>query len=114
MRKPIEEIVGGNVLRLRKAAGFSQRKLAEKSDLSQRVISNIEQGGGAGSCSLRVLESIASGLGVPAFLMMTEHLATDKTKIDRMAKVMSTFSNLSDHAQERILDIVDDYQNMSS
>lgn len=113
MRKPIEEIVGDNVLRLRKEVGWSQRKLAERSGLSQRVISNIEQGGGAGSSSLRVVESVADGLGIPAFLMMTDHLATDRQKIERMARVMSNFSELSDHAQQRILEIVDDYQQMN-
>jgi transcriptional regulator with XRE-family HTH domain len=110
MQKPIEEVVGDNVMRLRKAAGWSQRKLSERADVSQRVISNIEQGGGAGSSSIGTLQSISVALGIPTFLIMTEGLSVDKAKIERMAKVMQAFSGLSDHAQERILDIVEDYK----
>lgn len=113
MNKPIEEVVGDNVRRLRKAAGWSQIKLANRADVSQRVISNIEQGGGAGSSSIGILESVSRALGVPTFLMMTDGLSTDKTKIDRMARVMQAFSGLSDHAQQRILDIVDDYKKIA-
>lgn len=65
MNKPIEEVVGDNVRRLRKAAGWSQIKLADRADVSQRVISNIEQGGGAGSSSIGILESVSRALGVP-------------------------------------------------
>lgn len=113
MQKPIEEVVGDNVRRLRRAAGWSQVKLSERADVSQRVISNIEQGGGAGSSSVGILHAISSALGVPTFLIMTDGLSTDKKKIERMARVMSSFSDLSDHAQQRILDIVEDYKNIS-
>ena len=113
MHTPIEEVVGDNIRRLRKAAGWSQIKLSEKADVSQRVISNIEQGGGAGSSSIGILQSISRALGIPTFLIMTEGLSTDKEKVERMAKVMQAFSGLSDHAQQRILDIVDDYKRIA-
>lgn len=113
MKKPIEEIVGDNIRRIRKDLGWSQRKLSEKTGVSQRVISNIEQGGGAGSSSIGILEDIARGLGVPVFLIMTDGLSPDKERIKRMATVMGSFGNLSDHAQQRILDIVEDYTNMN-
>lgn len=114
MKKPIEEIVGDNIRRIRKELSWSQRKLSEKTGVSQRVISNIEQGGGAGSSSIGILEDISIGLGVPVFLIMTDGLTADKERISRMAKVMSSFGGLSDHAQQRILEIVEDYTNMSA
>jgi len=113
MNRPIEEVVGDNVRRLRKAAGWSQTKLSEKADVSQRVISNIEQGGGAGSSGMGILQSISRALGVPTFLIMTEGLSVEAKKIERMAKVMQAFSGLSDHAQQRILEIVEDYKQIA-
>lgn len=114
MRKPIEEIVGDNIRRIRKDLGWSQRKLSEKTGVSQRVISNIEQGGGAGSSSIGILHDIAHGMGIPVFLIMTENLCPDKKRIERMATVMGRFGDLSDHAQQRIIDLVEDYTKMNS
>lgn len=114
MKKPIEEIVGDNIRRIRKDLSWSQRKLSDKTGVSQRVISNIEQGGGAGSSSIGILEDIACGLGIPTFLIMTEGLTADKDRIKRMATVMGSFGALSDHAQQRILDIVEDYMKMNN
>lgn len=108
--KSIEEVVGENVRRWRKAAGWSQVKLAEKADVSQRVVSNIEHGGQYGSSSIGILNALSVALGAPTFLMMTDRLPTDKTKVERMAEVMQSYGDLSDHAQQRILEIVEDYK----
>lgn len=113
MKKPIEEVVGENIRRHRNAAGWSQKKLSEKAGVSQRVISNLEQGGGAGSSSIGTLEAVADALGIPVFLIMTEGLVTDRPKIDRMAAVISAFGCLSDHAQQRIVELIGDYTKMS-
>lgn len=114
MKKTIEEVVGENVLRFRTDLGWSQTKLGDKSGVSQRVISNIEKGGAASSSTINVIDSICKGLGIPTFLMMTEGLSVDRQKVARMAKVMGAFSSLSDHAQQRILELVEDYQKMDT
>lgn len=113
MKRPIEEIVGDNVRRIRNDLHLSQRRFAEKAGVSQRVISNIEQGGGAGASSIRIIEQVACAIGIPAYLLMMEGLTWDKARIERMNTVMSEFGTLSDHAQSRIVELIHDYRAMS-
>lgn len=109
MRLPIEEVVGNNVLRLRKKRGWSQRELAQKTGVSQRVISNIEQGGGAGSSSIKILDSIARGLGVPAYMMLMDSIDTEENRIANLSAAVTAFSTLLDKNQDRVLEIMNDY-----
>jgi len=58
-----EEQLGAAVRELRKAAGISQRELAEKSGIAKQAITNIERG--ATLPTLRTLERLAVALRVP-------------------------------------------------
>jgi transcriptional regulator with XRE-family HTH domain len=58
-----EEQLGAAVRELRKAAGISQRELAERSGIAKQAITNIERG--ATLPTLRTLERLAVALRVP-------------------------------------------------
>ena len=58
-----EERFGLAIKELRKAAGISQRELADRSGIAKQAISNIERG--ATLPTLRTLERLAVRLGVP-------------------------------------------------
>lgn len=58
-----EEQLGAAVRELRKAAGLSQRELAENSGIAKQAITNIERG--ATLPTLRTLERLAVALHVP-------------------------------------------------
>ena len=58
-----EEQLGAAVRELRKAAGLSQRELAEKSGIAKQAITNIERG--ATLPTLRTLERLAVALHLP-------------------------------------------------
>ena len=57
-----EQIVGGNIRRLRKAAGLSQEALAERAGFAMRYVSGIERG--EENPSLRILVMLAGALDV--------------------------------------------------
>jgi transcriptional regulator with XRE-family HTH domain len=70
-----EELVGGNVRRLRRARGQSQEVLAGEAGISMRYLSGLERG--EENPSLTVLTKIANALQVrPADLL-------DETQIDK-------------------------------
>lgn len=58
-----EKQLGATVRQLRKAAGLSQRELAENSGIAKQAITNIERG--ATLPTLRTLERLAVALHVP-------------------------------------------------
>lgn len=113
MKKPIEEIVGENVLNMRHALGLSQRALADKADISQRVISNIEQRGGGGSSGIGNIAALAEAMGVPLPLMMLDGMETDRQSLARCLKALDTFLRLSPAGQEKVLNIMEDYLELS-
>lgn len=108
----IEQIVGDNVLRLRKAAGWSQTELAFKAGLSQRAVSNTEQCGGAGSISLSTLAGFASAFRLPVSLLVMSNIPLDGDRRKRTIEMLQTFDSLSDYAQLRVLDIATDYRSI--
>lgn len=56
------EIIGPEIARLRKAAGLTQRDLAEKTGVEQGAISRIESG--KANPTLNTLEALVEGLGL--------------------------------------------------
>ncbi|BES72202.1 hypothetical protein RE428_32200 [Marinobacter nanhaiticus D15-8W] len=113
MNVPVEEVVGDNVRRARMGKGWSQRKLAEVADVSQRVISNIEQGGGAGSSAIKYVDMVAQGLGAPTFMLFRKDMPLDATVVQRTLTVLKQFEKLSERNQLKVLDIMADYGQLS-
>ena len=113
MKQPIEEIVGENVLRLRKASGLSQRALAEKAGVSQRIISNIEQMGGGGSSGIKYIDMLAEALGVSMPIITMPGAPTERGRIARTKQCLATFEHLSDVHQGKVLEIMEDYLELS-
>jgi len=60
----LEQILGGNVRRLRKSAGLSQEELAAEVGVDMRYLGGIERG--QENPSLAVIGNIAKALGVSA------------------------------------------------
>ncbi len=60
----VEQIVGQNIRRLRKAKGLSQETLAAQSGIDMRYLGMIERG--EANPSVAVVASVAKALGVSA------------------------------------------------
>lgn len=63
-REPVDELcigVGKSLAEARKAAGLTQRELAERTGVDQAAISKIERG--AGNPTIRTLQTLAEGVG---------------------------------------------------
>jgi transcriptional regulator with XRE-family HTH domain len=58
------------VRRYRKERGFSQELLAEKADLSSKMISLVERG--ERNPSIKVADSIAQGLSIPLWRLIKD------------------------------------------
>ncbi len=69
--KDLAEIVGGNIMRLRKTANMTQQELAEKLNYSDKSISKWEQGNGLPD--VRILVQIARLFNVSVDDLVTEH-----------------------------------------
>ena len=66
----LEQILGGNVRRLRKAVALSQEDLAAQVGIDMRYLGGIERG--QENPSLTVIGSIAKALGVSASSLLIE------------------------------------------
>jgi len=64
MEKPLREIVGDRVLRLRRQAHLTQPELAEKSDMSITTLNRVERG--HQSLSMETLLALAQALRTTA------------------------------------------------
>jgi transcriptional regulator with XRE-family HTH domain len=62
LKKSHREIIGGEVLRFRKKAGFSQEALAEKADIHPNYVGRIERG--ECSATVEILLKLAKALNV--------------------------------------------------
>ncbi len=60
--RPLRLAFGGNVRKLRLAAGFSQEALAEKADLHRTYVGSVERG--ERNISLENIHALAKALGV--------------------------------------------------
>lgn len=65
----IRVVLGGNVRRLRKAAGLTQEQLSARCDFDQRYISQLEQG--QRNPTVLSLHEIAVALGTTAVVLIT-------------------------------------------
>ncbi|MEJ2183944.1 MAG: helix-turn-helix transcriptional regulator [Nitrospirota bacterium] len=80
--------IGSLIREMRKAAGMSQMRLAEKIGVSYQQVQKYEKG--ASKLSVQRLTQIANVFGVP----VTAFLENDK--LDKVAESQAAFSNLSD------------------
>ena len=66
----IEALVGGNVLRLRKGKAMTQEGLAERAEVSQQYVSDLERG----RCNPTILQlqKLATALGVKPYELLLE------------------------------------------
>ena len=79
-----EEIVGGNIRRLRRARRLSQEALAGNAGIAMRYLAGIERG--EENPSLAVLVKIAEALGEPPAALLAE----DAEKIDEASPAHET------------------------
>jgi len=75
--------VAGNVRGLRQAASLSQQTLAERADVSRRMLVNIEKGDV--NVSLNTLDRIAEALGVLFHALVAPPESPDSGRIDEVA-----------------------------
>lgn len=80
-----DETLGERVQRLRSARGWSQRQLGQRANTSGSYISQLEAG--APRPGARLLEQIASALGVPVAELLGE--AQDATSEDALLRALA-------------------------
>lgn len=87
----IKKIIGQRIRFLRNAQNLKQEALAEKADLDQRIISQMENGR---SLSMKSLEAVISALGmdIPEFFELN---IIDKTDEEIIAEITNTLPALS-------------------
>ena len=105
-------IVARNVLRLRKAHGWNQTELAQKSGAAQTAISSIENEHGK-SPTLSTLDKVATAFGVESWLLTVAELpSTDKETLNGIASVVGAYIRLPDTGKrqvERVAEAEDRY-----
>jgi transcriptional regulator with XRE-family HTH domain len=83
----IVEVLGNNIRAIRKSYGWTQEKLAEKSDISVPFMTQIELG--RKTASLEVIEKIAQALNVSYERLFKTEISENKT-IDSTLKIFET------------------------
>jgi transcriptional regulator with XRE-family HTH domain len=69
-KTPPPATLAGNLLRLRKAAGLTQRALSDASGLTEMLVSRIERG--HENVEWKTLSALARGLGVSVIELIPE------------------------------------------
>ncbi len=102
-----KEPVGVQLARLRQAAGFSQRDLAKKTGISQRMIAYYEKQ--QQYPPLHVLTTLAQALGVPPGEMLNfkEKKTDDKVKDMRIRRRLKQMESLDEKDKLQILQLLD-------
>lgn len=85
----VGDLLAKNVRRLRQRAGLSQQKLAERSGLSVRYLSRLENT--SPNVTIDVLERIAKGLECPIGTLVTDEGAkpADKKIVESLDRVIA-------------------------
>lgn len=89
--RAIMDDVGCRIRRLRKIRGMTMVQLAEKTGVSQGMISHIETGARSGT--LETMQKIAEALGVPTGLLQDPEI--DLEKIDYISQILHEVQDLS-------------------
>lgn len=93
------EKLGDNIRNYRELRGFTQEKLAELSNISDKHLSKIERG--KINIKIDTLVNIATALSVSVDTLLTETL--EYVKPDYISQITYHISKLSEEKQARIL-----------
>ena len=77
----VRKRIGANVRRLREEKQLSQEKFGFESGIDRTYVSGIERG--ARNPTATIIEKIAAGLGVPAYVLLMEPEGDDSDKVRR-------------------------------
>ena len=77
----VRKRIGANVRRLREKKRLSQEKFGFESGIDRTYVSGIERG--ARNPTATIIEKIAAGLGVPAYVLLMEPEGDDSDKVRR-------------------------------
>jgi transcriptional regulator with XRE-family HTH domain len=99
-----EEQLGAAVRELRKAAGLSQRELAEKSGIAKQAITNIERG--ATLPTLRTLERLAVALHLPPSEVLRRAEGQTRAGDAMDAQQRDLWNSLDPDARKLVLDLL--------
>jgi transcriptional regulator with XRE-family HTH domain len=75
----VRKRIGANVRRLREGKGLSQEKFGFESGIDRTYVSGIERD--ARNPTATIIEKIAAGLGVPAYVLLMEPERDDSDKV---------------------------------
>lgn len=114
MNRTAAQILADNVFAIRAQFEDSQARFATRCGISQRVVSNIEQGGEVSYSKINIVQSIAGGVGVTVAALFIDHQDRSLDSIRRAGDAMAMVGNLTPEHQRRIMEIMGDYIAMSS
>jgi transcriptional regulator with XRE-family HTH domain len=77
----VRKRIGANVRRLREEKRLSQEKFGFESGIDRTYVSGIERG--ARNPTATIIEKIAAGLGVPAYVLLMEPEVDGRRKAKR-------------------------------
>jgi transcriptional regulator with XRE-family HTH domain len=103
----LSKVFGYNIKKYRTGTGISQEQLAERCDLSQHYIAEIESG--SKSPSFSRIELLAAALSVKPYELFVEE--SDMQTADQRNTLIRS---LSDHMQEAIRQVAQDMLSESS
>ena len=105
MKDPCK-IIGHNLRILRDALGISQMEAAHKIDISVSSYREIERGNA--NPTLRTVELIADGMGVPPLALIKEPLDSDKVQIIQAVILLTrAISRMSADQRKESLDMTE-------
>ena len=100
----ITEILGANIRNLRKQAGWTQEKLAEKAGISVPFMTQIELA--RKTASLDVIEAIAKALGVPYERLFKSQPVEDRTRTCNMQFIEEVYEQIAEKSREIMLELM--------
>jgi transcriptional regulator with XRE-family HTH domain len=103
----LSKVFGYNIKKYRNGAGISQEQLAERCDLSQHYIAEIESG--SKSPSFSRIELLATALSVKPY-----ELFIDDSDMQTADQRNTLIRSISDHMQEAIRNVAQDMLSDSS
>ena len=103
MKDPCK-LIGQNLKILREALGITQMEAARRIDISVSGYREIERGNA--NPTLRTVELIANGMGVPALALLKEPLDPDKVQITQAVILLTkAIANLNMAQRKEFLDM---------
>lgn len=109
MKSDIINVLGKNIAKTRKELGLSQQQLAEKLEITQRVLCSYERG--SRTMPVIMLPKIAKELNVPVNFLLGENYnkysLDERTRKARLLRELEKLEKVPSEDQKSIFNLID-------